>query len=323
MRIFTSIKITFANKKLCYKTLVYKFVICAIFLILFSSLAKSVVVPILESDGAKGILSCLRQIINNYLTIDKFVLEEGSKLSTELMANFNLLFSYISSMSSKLVGSAVALLVALLILTFFDTLIEYVVAVNVNEHMSSICHAGIISTLIENFKKASVYAIAKTLFLFIYNAIIILIVYLTAIPLIKMSAFYALTLIFFLAFIAVSIRIAFTSLLLPYMVCENLNISKAFNKCFDDLKFSMFLERVVAYFLASIIAYSVVLLTSIITFGIALLITIPIFTITFVSIRFVDYYNVNQLKYYITYDEIYVSKKFRSKDEQLLNEVDM
>ena len=322
MRIITGIKISFANKNLCYKTLAFKFVVYSLFIALFYSLASSVLIPIINSEGAKGIIDCFADIFRKFLTVENFSFD-GQEVSQTLKENTTLLLNFISKMSSKLIWSAVALTVALIILTFLNGAWEYVIAVNLNEHMSSIRHAGVINTLLENFKKASVYGAIKTLALTLYNAVVFSLIYLSILSLIKIGVVFVLSIIFLIIFVAIAIRMTITSLMLPYMVCDNKGVKESIKLCFKNNNRQVVVARFLSYLVMSILAYVITLLSSLVTFGIALLVAVPVFTVSFVAIRFIDFYTVHQRKYYITYDEIYVPKSLRSKDEQLLNDVDI
>ena len=107
------------------------------------------------------------------------------------------------------------------------------------------------------------------------------------------------------------------------MVCENTGVLKSFKDSFKGLSFKTMLERFISYFVLRLIVFSTSILFSITTFYVSLLVTIPLYSITYMAVRFIDYYTVHHNKYFITYDNIVIPKEHRTKGEQLLNKVDI
>ena len=107
------------------------------------------------------------------------------------------------------------------------------------------------------------------------------------------------------------------------MVCEKVGVIKSFRDSFKGLTFKEMLERFISYFVLRLIVFSTTLLFALPTFYVSLIVTIPLYSITYMAVRFIDYYTVHHNKYFITYDNIVIPKEHRTKGEQLLNKVDI
>ena len=88
-------------------------------------------------------------------------------------------------------------------------------------------------------------------------------------------------------------------------------------------EFKDMLDRFLSYFVFAVFKIGTSVLFAITTCGISLLITVPLFLVSNMAIRFVDYFTIKHLKYYCSYENIIVPKVLRSKEEQLLNQVDI
>lgn len=321
MKITTAIKIATANKALSIKILLYKLVViiaCVVSLLLFANI---VIEPIVKSQEVKDVVNATRNLIKNFVLMqqDNSMAEYGGLIKTSLSA----LAGYVSHMSGEIVLVAIAMLSVITFTVFLLSLADYSIGVNVYEHMSSMRHAGFFSTLFDNFKKAAVYALYKTLFLMVYYLIFTSLIILAVISTAKFLGIYVVTLALFLFFLEHSLCLTLTGLVLPKMICENLTPPKAFKSSFKKGECKLFFSRLISYFLMTVTIYVVSVVASISTFLVALLLIIPLSSIAYIALKFVDYYSIIKQKYYITYDEIVVPKELRENDEHLLNKVDI
>jgi hypothetical protein len=227
--------------------------------------------------------------------------------------------------ASGIVWALVAIFIVWQLAVFLSSICDYTIAVNINNHMSSLIKTKFFLPLIENFKGACNYGLYMVVILFTYNLAVISICYLFALIFLKTFGVFALSLIVLTFVSAISLRFALIGHVLPKMICENKKPFKAFKECFVDLKGNgrLFFERFGIYFFMIILAIVMNILSAFVTFYVSLLVTIPLTIIIFKAVKFVGYYTENKKKYFINYDEIYVPKELRKNDENLLNEVDI
>ncbi len=318
MKITNGVRIATANKILCVKTLIARLVVTLIMIFSVFNFAKLIFEPIFKSEELKVLLNLIRETIKNFI-----IMQPETTASADFKNAFSNLLSFIYSKMSSIVWVSIGIIIVMQVIQFLYAICDYIIGVNINEHMSSMRHAGFFSTLIENFKNACRYALCKTLFLFIYNTITIVLVVLIFIALIGKLGIFTLSLILFLSILFVAIKLSFIGQVLPKIVCENKKPFNAFKEAVKEADFYTFMQRALSYFIMSIVVYVVSTVASIVSFGVSYLVVLPLSSVIFVTLRFVDYYTINHKKYYVTFDMVVVPKELRQNDEHLLNQVDI
>ena len=318
MKITNGIRIATANKMLCAKTLIARLVVTIIMIATILGFAKIVIMPIIKSEELKQLLQLFREAIKRFILIEG---ESGANLDfkTALSNVLQLVYSKITS----IIWVSIAIFILVQLMRFIFAIFDFIIGVNISEHMSSMRHAGFFNTLFENFKNACRYGLAKILFLLVYDTLVITIIILLFIALIGELGIHTLSLVMFLAILAVAVRLAVGGQVLPKIVCENKKPFIAFKESVKESNFSLFIQRVMSYFITSVATIVVVVLSSIVTFNVSYLITLPLSTVIFITLRFVDYYTINHKKYYVTFDNVVIPKELRQNDEHLLNDVDI
>ena len=321
MKITTAVKISTSNKALCLKTLLYKSVVilaCVISLFLFANI---VIEPILKSQEVATVLDATRNIIKNFILMspDGSSAEYGEIIKQSLAA----LSKTIANMFGEITFVVIAMFLVITFTSFLLSLGDYSIGVNVYEHMTCMRHAGFFSTLFDNFKKASAYALFRTIFVMVYYTLGISIILGITVATAKFLGIYVITIAIFLLFFINALNYALVGLVLPKMINENLTPIVAFKKSFENGAHKLIFSRLVSYFIMNVLVYVVSIISTISTFFVALLAIIPLASISYIALTFVDYYAIIKSKYYITYDQIVVPKELRTNDEHLLNKVDI
>ncbi|MBO5851026.1 MAG: hypothetical protein J6R29_01690 [Clostridia bacterium] len=320
MKFTNAIKIATANKWLCLKTLIYKSVVIIATIVSLFLFANIVIEPILKSQEVANVINATRNVIKNFILMNQ---GEEIELGVVLKTSINSLLINVKNMTTEIVLVVIAMFLVIAFAVFLLSLGDYSIGVNVYEHTSSMLHAGFFSTLFENFKKASIYALYKTLFLMVYYTLGIALILFVIISTAKFLGLYVVTLALLLFFIENSLCLTLSGLVLPKMICEKVSPIKAFKTSFKKGECQLFFSRLISYFLMTITMYVVGVVSVVSTFFVALLIIIPLSSIAYIALKFVDYYSIIKVKYYITYDEIVVPKELRTNDEHLLNKVDI
>lgn len=320
MKISNGIKIAMANKPLCYKTLFSRTLISMILTITCFLVAKIIIDDVMQSEAFNGLIHFLRSSFKNFVTLQD---EANANFSSGINYHFRTILDVVRSRFKEVVFIIIGIVLLIQVAKFVTSLCDYVVAVNVNEHMSSLRHAQFFSTLAEHFKPALKYAVYCVVSLFIYNVVIIAISLLLFLGLVKVIGLFAFT--FVLAFIlfADAFRLMLVGMVPAKMVCENQKVMVAFRDSFKGLSFRTMVERFISYFTMRLLTIVVTSVAATASFGISLIVTVPLFSVSFIAVRFVDYYTVSIKKYYITFDNIVIPKELRTKGEQLLNQVDI
>ncbi len=320
MKIKNGYKIAFANKKLSNKVLVYKISVWLVFsIVLFLSSFKTLSI-IIKSNELREIVDLFLDTVKKIITFGEF---DGEQIGNSFEVATKNFFNFISGISVKVIVVLTVCIVLSIVRSFFTSLCDYVIAVNTNEHMSSMRHAGFFNTLWENLSKSVKFSLFKSLALFVCNLIMVTVLIFIFLKTIKVFTIFTLSFILLISLIFVALRLTFTGMILPKMVCEGKGVFKSFVECFKEITLPTFLERFFSYFYMCFISYVITVASALFTFFVSLLITIPVFSVMFIALRFVDYYEINLKKFYCTFDEIVVPKELRKNDENLLNEIDI
>lgn len=320
MKISKGLKIATSNKSLSYKLLLYKFIVTFLGCLSIYFFASIIIKPVLESEQLKNLIDIVRRIIVEYFNVGSV---QTNNLNDKLALAVQDLHTFIIGMKGNIISSLIFVFIIVQIMKFLFAVCDYVIAVNVNEHMSSMRHAEFFSTLFENFKKACYFAFYRTIMVLFYNIVIIAVSIASAMLLLKFVGISSLTLILLLVFGSIALRLSVVGHVLPKMVCENKSPFRALIEGFKEKSFGVFVERFISYFVMILCIYVIVFISAIITYNVALLVTVPFFSVSIITVRFVDYYTYNCKKYYVTFDEIVIPKELRQNDESLLNKVDI
>ncbi len=320
MKVTNGLKIAMANKPLCYKMLFSRTVITVITYVICFLIANIIFQDILKSQEIKDFVSFA------IIELKGFILGTGStneQLSIALNVHLSDIVNMLKATFSQFIWVPIVIVLIIQIAKFFVGICDYVMAVNVNEHMSSVRHAEFFTTLVEHFSPAIRYALYCVVSLLLYNTFIIGVSVLLFVLLIKYVGFLTFTIVILFIICADSSRLMFVGLVPAKMVCENCGVVRAFRDAFKGLNFKLMVERFLSYFIMRLIHITITVIMAISTFGVSIIATAPFFAVAYMSVRFVDYYTVQRKKYYLTFDEIVVPKELRTKGEQLLNKVDI
>lgn len=322
MKVTNGIRIAMANKPLCYKMLFSKIVVYGIEALACLLFAGILFDPLFASNE----FNALKNVLVGEKGFFASVLHgtfNGADFSANLSSALQGLFTWLGNNSKTIVWVIIAIILVLELCRFVIGVFDYVMAVNVNEHMTSMRHAQFFTTLVEHFKPACKYGLYCIISLTLYNAVIYSLATLIAIGSISVFGVFGVTLTILFLIFADSFRLMMVGVVPAKMVCEGCGVMASLRYALSGLKFKEMIDRFLSYFVFDVCKISLSILCAITTMGISLLITIPLFAVTNMAIRFVDYFTIKHLKYYCNFDNIVVPRELRSPEEQLLNKVDL
>ena len=325
MRSGHAIKISFSLKGLAVKTLLSRLTIYLLTALIIILCARGALVPIFNNsqfhDALKSFFDCVKSVVYDFFS-PKLT---SNVTSVELQQKFMDVVSFFSVHKAGILWSMVAIFFAVQFAVFCASVNDYVIAINVNNYMTTLMNCKFFPTLFEHFDDAVKYAFYKTVCLLIYNVLVYGICYLLS--LLFYNAFNLLGLFFIslTLFITATLRFSLSGHVLPKMICEGKKPFKALIECLREIKSDIFklFDRFGIYFLVIVSSFVFNVIGAIATFFVSLLVTLPLSILIFSSIKFVGYYVEHKKKYFITYDEIYVPKELRKNDEKLLNKIDI
>ncbi len=325
MRAGHAVKISFSLKGLALKTLLSRLIIY-LFTALFVFLcARGVFLPILKNNdfqlALKSFLDAIKTIVRDFFSPEVI----SSEITTlELYNRFMQLMSFVSN-TTTVIKTIISILCVLFFSVFCASVCDYVIAINVNNYMTSLTRCKFLPTLIENFANALKYGLFMTITLLIYNGIVYGICELISLLVFEWLNISGVFFISLIIFITLTLRFSLIGHVLPKMICEEKGFFKSLFECISEVHKDVFklFDRFGTYFLVIILTFAINVVCAIVTFFVSLLVTLPLTILIFSSIKFVGFYVEHKKKYFITYDEIYVPKELRKNDENLLNEIDI
>ncbi len=326
MRSGHAVKISFSLKGLAVKTLLSRLAIYLLTAVLIIICARSALLPILQNaefqTAFKSLGEAITTMVYDYFSPEKIT---SAITSAELNNRIMAVLSHFSNNMGGIVWSSVAIFLIMQFAIFCASVCDYVIAINVNNYMTSLMHCKFFPTLFENFGNSLRYGLFMTITLLIYNAIVYLICYLLALLFLTLFDILGLFFIVLVLFVTITLRFSITGHVLPKMICEDKKPFKALFECLGEIKKDIMklFDRFGVYFLVIILTFVINVVCAVFTLLVSLLITVPLTILIFSSIKFVGYYTEHKKKYFITYDEIYIPKELRQNDEKLLNKIDI
>ena len=298
MKFRHSIQVLIDNFSVTYKQLLYKLIIAVI----TAALSVAILYPIwkmfTDLEEFKNLIDGVKNFFNNLI--------EGN---TEELANINIRDKVESALDSvnSLINShttALALAIAGLILIrligrFFSSLGNYAAAAVINDKMALRAKSPFFITLLKNLKNASLYSLMYVPLSFLYDVGCIALMYfvvfklLVFVPFLLQLFLFATTIVF-----AITVKLTFASDWLPALIRGKKNQLDAFAYTFSRKNKKTF--NVLSNFVVLVlIIFAMNVFALIFTFGVAALITIPASYVVLNCFQLVNYYDREELKYFL------------------------
>ena len=192
---------------------------------------------------------------------------------------------------------------------------NYAMAAIINDKMSLRANSPFFITLIKNLKEASLYNLMYAPLSVLYDVVCYLGAYLLIFRLIALIPFIGLSLQIFLfitsVIILVSVKMTFTADWLPSLIRGKMGQREAFAYTFGRRNKKTF--NVLSNFIVIVLIIMAVNVAAVLcTFGAGLLITIPSSYAILICFEFVNYYDREELKYFIDKNTIIKPEKERT-----------
>ena len=285
------------NFSVTYKQLLYRLVI----LIVAMGIGWGVLTPFIRdfinSEAFNNLFTGIQNFIKNLLNGK---VEELAGISEKINAAYEQFISLLQTRVSELVLTALLLLVLLIVEKWFTGLGNYTTAVIVNDKMSLRTTSPFMRTLISHFKEAAIYNLTYVPLSVLYDLIVaagmfaILFFMLHGINFFVISVFlFALIMV-----LAVAVKMTFTSDWLPALVRGKMGNKKSIVYTFSRKNkntFNVFSNFVVII----ILILAVNIMATLFTFGVGLLLTFPASFVILISFEMVNYYDREELRYFI------------------------
>ncbi len=295
------------NFSVTYKQLLYRFVVGLISSLITSLIVYKFVIQFIDSESFTTLWEGTRDFIKNLLYGQ---INELASISEKVRKAFDELIILLNTKMSALVLSLLLILLVQIIAKWFGGLGNYATAAVINDKMTLHADLPFLSTLIRNLKEAAIYnAIYAPLSVLFDVAVCAGMLFLTFLLINSGLPFIFGIFLFFLVFIAaITVKMTFTTDWLPAIIRGKKNPGEAFRYSFSRKGKKTF--NVMSNFIVIIlIIFGVNVAAFFFTFGVGLLITIPASYVIIITFELVNYYDREEIKYFIDKDNIIKPKK--------------
>lgn len=310
------------NFSVTYKQLLYRLVIMIVAFGIGWGLLTPFMRDFINSEAFNSLYSGVQNFIQNLLNGK---VEELAGISEKINSAYEQLIHLVQTRISELVLTALLLLVLLIVEKWFTGLGNYTTAVIVNDKMSLRTKSPFMRTLISHFKEAAIYNLIYVPLSVLYDVIVAAALIAILFFLLKgLNFIIAIFLFVLIMVLAVALKMTFTCDWLPALVRGKMGQKKSIAYTFsrkNKRTFNVFSNFVVII----ILIFAVNVMATLFTFGVGLLLTFPASYVILISFEMVNYYDREELRYFIDKNTIIKPDKeniitreqfFRGTDEE-------
>lgn len=315
MRLINAFKIAANNFSLAFRDILYKTVVFVLLGSILGFILKINLKPFFDklSPVIKDVTDILTSIMKN---------GDYAEIAASLKTNLASLKDYFANHIGNLFALTGISILFVFLYRFLSGVSDCTILILVNGYMGTLSHRGYVGVMLENLKKIVVYQLIDALISIVYFLFVALInglllkMTLGVMPLIAVFLCAAFT------FFAGALYSTCLSQVMSNMLVGNMKFKEAFKKGILPKK-NYFWKMFAAYLVVLVGFTYIATTTAFFTLGVGTVLAMAFFTVLMATMRQVDYFTINKMKYFIDYDNIIVPKELRENDEQLLNKVEI
>lgn len=294
------------NFAVTYKQLLYRLVI----LLITIGLNFAIVYPLIKGFTASVEYSSLMDGIKAFLKnlVEGHPDQMGAAYE-QIKQSFKDLLDYISRNSGSIILASLGVVAVHLIGKFFTSLGNYAMAAVINDKMALRANSAFLITLVKNLKEACLYSLIYVPLSFIYDVLIAGLLFLIVFKaLFFLPVLLNIFLFVTLCVLAISFKMVFTTDWLPALIRSKKKQGAAFLYTFNR-RGKNTLNVLSNFIVIVLIIFAVNVFAVLFTFGAGALITVPSSYAILVCFEFVNYYDREELKYFIDKNTIIKPEK--------------
>ncbi len=294
------------NFSVTYKHLLYRLIVTLIAAGLYAAVLHPFIKWLTNSADFVNLMEGVKSFAKNFIYGRQPELENAV---SRIKESFGAVVNLITDNIANIIGGIIGLVAIHLVKSFFGGLGNYATAAVINDKMALRAKSPFILTLIRNLREAAVYNLMYVPLSFVYD----IICYVGLFFLIFKALFFipVLLQIFLyvtLMIIAISFKMVLTTDWLPALIRGKKGQKKAFIYTFNRKNKNTF--NVLSNFIVLVILiFALNVIGIIFTFGAAGLLTVPSSYVILVAFEFVNYYDREELKYFLDKNTIIKPEK--------------
>lgn len=295
------------NFSVIYKQLLYRLVIVAVSAIICWLCINPVIRELIKSDQFTKLWESLSGFVTNLLNGK---LEELSSFSQRVKDAYSEVIALLHAKTASFVLSGLLLLLIYVISKWFEGLGNYATAAVINDKMALRAERPFLGTLIGNLKQGAIYNAIYVPLSIAYDILVGVAMFFLLFFLLNNVLYFFISIFLFVLVIVVSIviKMTFTCDWLPALIRGKMSQGEALRYTFKRTnKKTLGVMSNFAVIIIGVFALNAAAL--ILTFGVGLLLTIPSSYVIIICFEFVNYYDREEIKYFLDKDTIVTTSK--------------
>ena len=288
------------NFSAAYKQLLYRLVVGVIFAGIFYAIFRPVVRELTASGFWDSVKDFLVRIING---------ESVGDANDTLIAAYDKIIASLGKNTGEIATIIILAVFVHVVEEWFAALGNYATASLINDKMALRASSSLVLTLVRNLKSAAVYAAIYVPLSLLYNLIMGTAIFFFVFYGMFFIPFIIQIFLFVLIFvIAIVVKMTFTADWLPALIAGKKRHREAF--CYTFSRRGKKTANVMSNFAVLVLLiFAINVGAALLTFGAGLLLTIPGSYIILISFEFVNYYDREEMKYFVDKNTIIKPEK--------------
>ena len=298
MKFRHSLQILIDNFSVTYKQLLYKLVITLI----CAALTMAILYPLWHMftglAAFKNLVNGVKEFFNNLIEGN---IEELADINIreKLESARDSVSALIDSHTTVIALAIIGLIFIRLISMFFSSLGNFAAAAVINDKMALRAQSPFFITLLRNLKSATLYSLMYVPLSFLYDVTCVALMYFVLFKLLVFAPILLRIFLFVAAIVfAIAVKLTFASDWLPALIRGKKKQLEAFAYTFSRKNKQTF--NVLSNFVVlALIIFALNVFALVFTFGVGALITIPASYVVLNCFQLVNYYDREELKYFL------------------------
>ena len=303
MRFRNAIHITIDNFSSVFKLLLYSILTGAVFMSLSYLIVRLGLDGIISGSPTKAVAQLIREFFDALILRNpEWNYDDFNSKFAEAFASFKAL---IYDSTGAIVVSFIGVAIMYLLSRFINGLGRFAVAGTMNDRMSTFSRTRFGSSYFKNIGKGALYQVIYVPLIFVYDALSLVLCWFCFfyIPgLLSINGWVSVLLSISLTMTAIAcfeaLKMTLISAWIPAIVSDDKRVTLAFRASFGAKKH--FGRRFASFLIAVYLIIVINVIFALCTFGSALLVTVPLSFVFLLSLQFVQYYEDNNKKYFIS-----------------------
>ncbi len=295
------------NFNIIYKQLLYRVIILAVSGLICSLAIYPFIKELINSPQLNDLLDGAWGYITSLLNGDVQNLGSFSQNVKDAYAEFILL---LETKTTRFVLSGLLLLLVYVVAKWFEGLGNYATAAVVNDRMALRANTPFLTNLISNLKNAAIYNAIYVPLSIAYDILVGVCMFFLLFLLLNNVLYFTICIFLFVLaiVIAITVKMTFTCDWLPALIRGKLGQSAAFKYTFSR-KNKCTLSVMSNFAVLCVLIFGINSAALMLTFGVGLLLTIPSSYVILICFEFVNYYDREEIKYFVDKNTIIAPEK--------------